>query len=174
MVRLRAATREDTGYLSALAQDPQVAPFLAPRGLILERIEALLTGPAADGGPEGVFVIEAEAGRRAGGLALHLVSRNSRICELTTLMVDPAARRSGVGSEAVVLACRRVLVEHGFHRIQVETYGDNLRAQRLFERVGFVREGVRRRAYWRRDQWLDGVLYGLLAEELRDAGPSAG
>jgi hypothetical protein len=25
---------------------------------------------------------------------------------------------------------------------------------------------VRRRAYWRRDRWLDGVMYGLLDEEL--------
>jgi RimJ/RimL family protein N-acetyltransferase len=180
VVRLRTASREDREYLAGLAQDPSVAPFLAPVGLILERLEALLREPAADGGepaadggepaadggPEGMFVIETETGQPVGGLALHLYSRNSRICELSTLMVDPAAQRSGVGSSAVSLACHRVLVEHRFHRIQAETYGDNLRAQRLFERVGFVREGLRRSAYWRRDRWLDSVLYGLLAEEL--------
>jgi RimJ/RimL family protein N-acetyltransferase len=173
VVRLRTASREDREYLAGLAQDPSVAPFLAPVGLILERLEALLREPAADGGeptadggPEGMFVIETETGQPVGGLALHLYSRNSRICELSTLMVDPAAQRSGVGSSAVSLACNRVLVEHRFHRIQAETYGDNLRAQRLFERVGFVREGLRRSAYWRRDRWLDSVLYGLLADEL--------
>jgi RimJ/RimL family protein N-acetyltransferase len=32
--------------------------------------------------------------------------------------------------------------------------------------VGFVREGVRRRAYWRHGEWVDGVLYGLVREEL--------
>jgi RimJ/RimL family protein N-acetyltransferase len=86
-------------------------------------------------------------------------------------MVDPAVRRAGIGGRAVALACRRALLDHGFHRVQAETYGDNLAGQRLFERVGFVREGVRRRAYWRRDEWLDGVLFGILAEELRE--PSA-
>ena len=30
----------------------------------------------------------------------------------------------------------------------------------------FMREGVRRKAYWRNDEWVDGVLYGLVAEDL--------
>lgn len=33
---------------------------------------------------------------------------------------------------------------------------------------------LRRAAYWRRDQWLDGVLYGLLAEELREIAEVGG
>jgi RimJ/RimL family protein N-acetyltransferase len=35
-------------------------------------------------------------------------------------------------------------------------------------RAGFVREGVRRKAYWRHGEWVDGVLYGLVAEDLAD------
>jgi RimJ/RimL family protein N-acetyltransferase len=31
-----------------------------------------------------------------------------------------------------------------------------------------VREGVRRKAYWRNDAWVDGVLFGLVAEDLED------
>jgi RimJ/RimL family protein N-acetyltransferase len=81
-------------------------------------------------------------------------------------MVSPERRRAGVASEAVRLACRHALVDRGMHRVQAEVYGDNVAAQRLFERVGFVHEGTRRSAYWRRERWLDGVLYGLLAEEL--------
>jgi RimJ/RimL family protein N-acetyltransferase len=165
-VRLRIASREDLAYLSRLAQDPLVEPFLAPGAGAVERLEAVLAETSADGDPGGLFVIVTASGEPAGGLALQVIGRHSRICEITRLMVDPRVRRSGIGAEAVTLACRHALVEHGFHRVQVETYGDNLAAQRLFERVGFVREGARRRAYWRRDQWLDGVLYGILAEEL--------
>jgi hypothetical protein len=32
--------------------------------------------------------------------------------------------------------------------------------------VGFVREGVRRKAYWRHGKWEDGVHFGLVAEDL--------
>lgn len=174
MIALRAATPADLPYLSELARDPQVAPFLAPPVIVQRRLEALVADSVPDGGPEGLLVIESDPGRRVGGLAVELVSTNSRICELTTLMVDPAVQRHGMGGQAVMLASRRVLIEHGFHRIQAETYGDNPGAQRLFERAGFLREGIRRRAYWRRERWLDGVLFGLLAEELRDGRPPAG
>jgi RimJ/RimL family protein N-acetyltransferase len=82
-------------------------------------------------------------------------------------MIVPRMRGAGIGSQVVRLACQLALGQGGMHRVQAEVYGDNSISQRLFERVGFTREGVRRRAYWRRDRWLDGVMYGLLEEELR-------
>ena len=66
----------------------------------------------------------------------------------------------------VQTASQQLIDHHDTHRIQLEVYGDNHAAQRAFERAGFQREGTRRRAYWRRDAWQDGVLYGLLADEL--------
>jgi RimJ/RimL family protein N-acetyltransferase len=81
-------------------------------------------------------------------------------------MVRPEARGAGVGTCAIRTACRLVLVDHGLHRIETQVYEDNLAGQRLFERAGFTREGARRGAYRRRERWLGGVYYGLLAEEL--------
>jgi RimJ/RimL family protein N-acetyltransferase len=173
-VELRPATPRDLGYLRELARDPEVEPFLAPGGPLDERLEEMLSEWPAAGGAFGLFVIEVDSGETAGALALQQGSAHSRICNLRQLMVDPAVRRSGVGTTAVRLACRLALVECGQHRVQTETYGDNLAAQRLFERAGFVREGVRRLAYWRRDRWLDGVLYGILAEELREIDATGG
>jgi RimJ/RimL family protein N-acetyltransferase len=48
----------------------------------------------------------------------------------------------------------------------MEVYGFNERAMRHAERSGFLREGVRRKAYWRNAEWVDGVLYGLVVEDL--------
>jgi RimJ/RimL family protein N-acetyltransferase len=163
---LRAAVAADLGYLGALARDPLVEPFLAPGAAEEERLIALLSqADAADDDPSGLFVIELD-GAPVGALALQLVSARSRIAELTRLMVSPDVRRAGIATAAVWLACRRAFGEHGLHRVQAETYGDNAAGQRVFERAGFTREGARRRAYRRGDQWTDGVLYGLLAEEL--------
>jgi RimJ/RimL family protein N-acetyltransferase len=162
VVSLRlAAQDEDLEFLSTLARDPGVEPYLAPG-----RSEPAALAQLASDPPEGVYLIEAPHGRPVGGLALAVVNRRSRICEISRVMVSPSARRAGIALQAVRGACRLALIDAGLHRVQAETYGDNLPGQRLFERSGFVREGVRRRAYWRRGQWLDGVLYGLLAEEL--------
>ena len=165
VVSLRlAAPGEDFEFLSALARDPAVEPYLAPgRGEPTALAE--LAGPPSEP-PQGVYLIDTPPGRPVGGLALTVVNRRSRICDLSRVMLSPDARGAGIAVEAVRLMCRAVLVDREFHRIEAQVYGDNVAGQRLFERAGFTREGIRRRAYWRRAQWLDGVYYGLLAEEL--------
>jgi RimJ/RimL family protein N-acetyltransferase len=158
------ATDDDVSFLSALADHPAISPFLAVGSSDADILRGLVSDATPDA-PHGVFVIRRPEGEPVGGLALSVVNHRSRICELSRLMIRPEKRRTGIGSEAVMLACRKVLVDHSFHRIQLEVYGDNVAAQALFERVGFVREGIRRSAYWRRDRWLDGVQFGMLADE---------
>ena len=119
--------------------------------------------------PEGLWIaVAGEEGSRLAALELSIVNRRSRIFHLGRMMVTPTARRSGVAVRATRLACRIAFSDHGLHRAQAEVYGDNLPGQRVLERAGFTLEGVRRQAYWRRDRWLDGVMFGLLAGELRD------
>lgn len=167
------AQAEDLAFLCELARDPAVEPFLAPRAWASAAVRAWLERePAGGTAPTGAYLIESATGDPLGGLALTVVNRRSRICDLARLMVRPEARGAGVALAAVDLAVRTALLDHGLHRIEAQVYGDNLAGQRLFERAGFTREGSRRCAYWRRERWLDGVLYGLLAEELQErVGP---
>jgi ribosomal-protein-alanine N-acetyltransferase len=111
----------------------------------------------------GRFVIEVD-GARAGMLGFHQVSDANRIAHLEKFAVHRDYR--GIGVEAAQLFCRHLLLDLGYHRLELEIYGFNERAQRHAERVGYVREGVRRKAYLRHDEWQDGVLYGLVREDL--------
>jgi RimJ/RimL family protein N-acetyltransferase len=83
-----------------------------------------------------------------------------------TLMLDPSVRGRGLATAAVRELAARLFEQRGMHRIEAEAYGFNTPAQRVFERAGFVREGVRRRAYDRAGAWQDGICFGLLADEL--------
>lgn len=171
---LREATDDDITYLMALAADPRVEPFLAVAAADEDRLRALMSAPGPAPGSGGLLVIESADGEALGGLGLTVVNVRSRICEISRVMVRPDRRRSGIALAAVRLACRHALHDHGMHRIQAECYGDNPVAHSLFERAGFTREGTRRRAYWRRGGWLDGVLFGLVADELSPGAPQAG
>jgi RimJ/RimL family protein N-acetyltransferase len=71
-----------------------------------------------------------------------------------------------VADEAARLFQRHLLDDLGYHRLQLEIYGFNERAMAHAERAGFIREGVRRKAYWRNDEWVDSVIYGLVQEDL--------
>jgi RimJ/RimL family protein N-acetyltransferase len=59
-------------------------------------------------------------------------------------------------------------VDLGYHRLQLEIYAFNERAMAHAERSGFVREGVRRKAYLRHGDWVDGVMFGLVCEDLEE------
>lgn len=47
----------------------------------------------------------------------------------------------------------------------MEVYGHNHRARRVYEKVGFVVEGVLREARSRNGEWVDEVVMGLLDRE---------
>ena len=51
------------------------------------------------------------------------------------------------------------------HRIQAKTNSDNLASFRVMERLGMKREGQIREATFRDGQWLDVLVYGILAKE---------
>ena len=169
-VRLRRAETADADFVVSLVTHEEVEPFLAAvtprdRDSILAEIERSRDEPAEFGR----FVIEAEDGgqwRRAGVLGFELRNRRSRIAFLQRLAVHPDFRRRGLGEKAARLVQRHLIFELGFHRLEFEVYGFNERAIAHAERSGFVREGVKRRAYLRHGEWVDSVLFGLTREDL--------
>ena len=165
-VSIRRATPDDVDFLVSLVTHDDVEPFLAAvrakdRDGVLEEVERSQSEPDAFG----IFVIEVE-GDLAGTMHFERTNRRSRIASLGGLAVHPEHRGRRIADEAARMFQRHLLEDLGFHRLQLEIYGFNERAQRHAERAGFTREGVRRKAYWRNDEWVDGVLYGLVAEDL--------
>jgi RimJ/RimL family protein N-acetyltransferase len=168
-VSLRRATGADVPYLVGLLGSEDVAPFLAAvrastHRAVAEEVERSEREP--DG--FGVLVVELD-GEPAGTATWERVNRRSRIASVAGFAIDPRLRGQGVGVEAAQAIQRHLLDELGFHRIQMEVYGFNVRALHHAERAGWIREGVRRKAYWRNDEWVDGVLFGLVAEDLDPA-----
>ena len=168
--RLRRATLDDADFLAELARHDDVEPFLSVRRAqdpvaVREEIERSLAEPSETGR----FVIEVEddgAWRPAGAMGFDLANKRYRIANLGGLAVHPDYRGRKLSDEAARLFQRHLLVDLDFHRLQLEIYGFNERAIQHAERSGFVREGVRRKAYWRHGEWADGVQFGLLREDL--------
>jgi RimJ/RimL family protein N-acetyltransferase len=154
---LREATAGDLDALLALARRPEVAESVstdAPDGIV-----------AAHDDEEGELLVIEHEGVLVGGVRWELTNHRSRIAEIRTLMIDPAARGRGLATAAILELVGRLFDGRALHRLECEVYGFNTPAQRMFERAGFVREGVRRRAYDRAGGWQDGVRYALLVED---------
>jgi RimJ/RimL family protein N-acetyltransferase len=99
-------------------------------------------------------------------MAFEVANRRSRIADLRSLMLAPEFRGRGIADQAAQLLVRHLLFDLDYHRVQLECYGFNERAIKHAERAGFVKEGVKRKAYWRHGEWVDGVLFGLVREDL--------
>ncbi|WP_445337660.1 GNAT family N-acetyltransferase [Clavibacter sp. CFBP 8614] len=83
------------------------------------------------------------------------------------ILIGPAGRDRGLGSEAV-----RLLVDHAFaatdlERISLEVLSINPRARRVYERAGFVEEGRLRAAFRFDGEPVDVIVMAVLRAERR-------
>jgi RimJ/RimL family protein N-acetyltransferase len=109
-------------------------------------------------------VIDKGSGQCVGEVVLNEWVEGNRSCSFRTA-IGPAGRDRGLGTEAV-----RMIVGYGFeqlalHRIALEVYSINPRARHVYEKVGFVAEGVLRDALHWDDQWIDATVMSILAPE---------
>ena len=164
--RLRRATVEDVDFMAALAAHDDVEPFMAAvSARDVEALDEEVRRSEQEPQYHGRFVVEVD-GRRAGVMSFDVANRRSRIADLRGLMLHPDFRGRGLADAAARLLVRHLIFELDYHRVQLECYGFNARAIRHAERSGFVQEGVKRRAYRRHGEWVDGVLFGLTREDL--------
>ena len=108
-------------------------------------------------------VTDPATGELLGEVVLNEWDPTARSCTFRTL-IGPRGRGRGIGTEAT-----RLIVGYGFaqlrlHRIQLEVYGTNHRARRVYEKVGFVVEGVRREARLWDGEWVDAIMMAVLAQ----------
>jgi RimJ/RimL family protein N-acetyltransferase len=165
-VAVRRAEPRDLDFLLELMnQDDVVQNLAVVRPRDRESLAAEIERSQAEPQEFGRFVIEVD-GRPAGLMGFEVANRRSRIANLGSLAVHPDFRGRRLADRAARLFQRHLIFDLGYHRLQLEVYGFNERAQVHAERSGFVREGVRRKAYWRNDEWVDGVIYGLVREDL--------
>ncbi|MDM9644383.1 GNAT family protein [Rhizobium sp. S163] len=73
----------------------------------------------------------------------------------------PAFRGQGLGERLIRLTVDDALAK-GLLRIELSVHADNVRAIRLYERVGFVREGVGRHAVCIDGRFLDVIQMALV------------
>ena len=111
-------------------------------------------------------IIEAN-GVPVGTRGLLSIDRKNGKAEYYIAMGEPEYKGKGVAKEA----SRRIL-EYGFeklglNRIYLFTESENIPAQKLFESVGFVKEGVIRQDIVSHGRYVDRIAYAYLRKDWR-------
>jgi len=92
------------------------------------------------------------------------ISRQHGHAELY-IVVNPELHGRGFGSAAVRWLCNYGFIQLGLHRIYLHTMGFNDGARRLYERLGFVSEGMLRQHTMHHGHYVDRFVHGLLRTE---------
>ena len=109
-------------------------------------------------------VILKEDGTLIGVIVLFHINYYARTCEWG-LKLDKPYRRRGIGREASRLLMAYVFEELGFVRLQSGANHKNTASIRLQESLGFVREGVFRKARLVNGEYLDSINFAMLRDE---------
>lgn len=153
---LRRATAADFAFIRSLTQRPEYAE------VVTDEDEAALAAYVAASDAE-LLIWETD---QVKGFALFCeIGEPSGRVELRRLAL--AQTGGGAGTAFMRALIGFAFQELGARRLWLDASGENLRAQALYERMGFTFEG-RQRAHWFRPalgRAVDLMLYGLLREE---------
>jgi RimJ/RimL family protein N-acetyltransferase len=94
-----------------------------------------------------------------------LIDRHNRRCNLGISIGERDQWGQGFGREAVMAMVNHCFRDMNMNRIGAEVYAYNERSLRLFEGLGFLREGLIRQAVWKRGAFADSVILGLLRSD---------
>ncbi|MEH1167008.1 GNAT family protein [Micromonospora sp. CPCC 205539] len=166
-VTLRPFVDDDIATFRAAVADPEVARLTgspsddAPDE---ERMRAWYGSRNSQTDRLDLAVVDRATGACVGEVVLNDWDRHNQSCNFRTLLVA-AGRDRGLGTEAVRLVVGYGFGQLGLHRISLEVFAFNPRARRVYEKVGFVAEGVLRQVLRDGDGWIDATVMSILAPE---------
>ncbi|MFC8997815.1 GNAT family N-acetyltransferase [Streptomyces rochei] len=163
---LRPFTEADAARMGEIIGDPEVRRFTGSPGheLTPELLRSWYGSRSAQPDRLDLAVTDPADGEVLGEVVLHAWVPEERSCTFRTL-IGARGRGRGIGTEATRLIVGYAFEELGLHRVQLDAYAFNDRALRMYEKVGFVREGVRREVERRDGVWVDEVLMAVLDHE---------
>ena len=141
-------------YLASL----EAPPLESVREFVLENI--------AKGNP--LFVMIADGGVAGWRDIVRLTRPIHAHAGVLGMGLLPQFRGQGLGRRLVDASLHAAKLA-GFSRVELTVHADNLRAIALYERIGFLREGLKRRATCIDGQFGDTIMMAITEWEIQDA-----
>ena len=157
-VKLVLLEKERLGNLKYWLNDPRSTMLrrsLSPRTLTeLEKVYSRRGG-------EKWWLIESKRGSLVG----FILNRPQEDYQVIEYLLEPEDGEEFHALDAVKILVEYLFLNESIVRIESELFVDDIVGGRVMGSNGFVREGVKRKSAFRRGEWKDTVIYGLLREE---------
>ncbi len=128
-----------------------------------EAVLAWLEGLGAHDDRADWAIVRTDDGVHLGEVVLNDLDAANRAAGFRIMLGSPRWFGSGYGTEATRAVLDHAFSTVGLHRVELEVFAFNPRAQRAYEKAGFVVEGRRREALLWDGEWIDAIVMGCLS-----------
>ena len=165
LVVLRPLDEGDYEAMAAAMADPEVARLTGSHGEIgEERAREWMRTRKDQTDRLDLAIVDRSTGTVVGEAVLNDWDPDNQCCNFR-ILIGPAGQGRGLGTEATKLIVGYGIEEIGLHRISLGVYAFNPRAQRAYEKAGFVVEGRLRDSLLWEGEWVDEIVMSVLAPD---------
>ena len=111
------------------------------------------------------FIIEKKDGTKIGHIGGWM---HGRICMEIGFALVPSERGKGYGTEAIQMMVDYLFLEKDIVRVQAPAAPGNIASQKALEKADFSKEGLMRKSWFARGEYMDQYLYSILREEWKE------
>lgn len=113
------------------------------------------------------FLIVAPDGEIIGESLIYEIDWNLKCANFRIGLYRQAERGKGIGTRATEITRDFAFEKLKLHRLELDVYSFNPRAEKVYLKAGFKREGALRDAVMDGDKYADDILMSLLEDEWR-------
>lgn len=100
-----------------------------------------------------------------GSIGLLNIDSISRKADFYLMIGSKEHQGKGIGFQATRLMLNHAFINLNLNRVQLTVLENNSRARHLYEKVGFIFEGIQRQAVYKNGNYIGLVIMGILRSE---------
>lgn len=113
------------------------------------------------------IIFSKESNKMVGEVVINDIYTNNRSANMRISINRKEDFSKGYGSEALLLALNYGFGMLNLHRIELDVFSFNKRAIHVYEKLGFVREGIKREELYYNNKYYDMILMSMLEDDFR-------
>lgn len=164
---LNSLTRMDIPVLHAWFNDPVVTEHMNKGAFpnSEEIQEEFIQGISKSKNDLQLTIILKENNSLVGTVGIHKIDWIHRHGDVSVVMGDRNHWGKGIAKNAIALVIRHAFTKMNLKRLTAGMSALNIRSRKCFEDNGFALEGIRRKHFFYRGEYVDVLMLGILREE---------
>jgi UDP-4-amino-4,6-dideoxy-N-acetyl-beta-L-altrosamine N-acetyltransferase len=162
---LRPIKLSDAPRFVRWMNDPEIIQYLSIRNPVTLEGEKEWIKSLKKNKNDIILAIDTDKGVHIGSIGIHRINKEHQRATLGINIGDKNYWGKGYGSDVFRSILKYCFGELGLHRVELEVHETNPRAKRMYEKSGFIFEGVKRQANLHDGKFYDNIVMSILKQE---------